>query len=473
MDIPQSSSRQDSTINLSTKLAYGVGEFASEVTGSVLVFFFLFFLTNIAGLSAGLAGTILLVGKVWDAINDPIIGWLSDHTRSRWGRRYPWMVIGAIPLGICFTLLWWIPSVSSQMGLFVYYTAIGIVFHIAYTAVVLPYATLGAELTEHYNERTSLVSYKAGFSIGGSILGLLIAQGIFSLVSHPEHKYLIVGGICGAIAALSVYLCVWGTYERFQTLQKKRNQVSRPPTLPLRQQVRIALSNRPFLLVVGIYLCSWLGVQVTAMMLPYFVVNWMQLPDQHFTQMALAVQGTALLMMGVWSYWGQRWGKRKTYCVAIPLTLIAQAGLFLLQPGQVFAMYGIGMLAGAGLAVAYLMPWSMLPDVIDFDELQTGQRREGIFYGFVVQLQKIAIAIALFMVGKILDFAGLVSSSSEEVAKITQPDSALLAIRWLIGPIPSLVLIGGLIFALMYPITREFHEEILLKLSERKRHHND
>jgi len=462
-------SRKSSTINLSTKVAYGVGELASEVTGSVLVFFFLFFLTNVAGLNAGLAGTILLVGKVWDAINDPIIGWLSDNTRSRWGRRYPWMVIGAIPLGLCFALLWWIPSLGNQMGLFIYYTAIGFIFHIAYTAVVLPYATLGAELTEYYDERTGLVSYKAGFSIGGSILGLVIAQSIFSLIEHPEAKYLAVGGICGAIAALSVYLCVWGTYQRFQTLQKKRSQVSRPPALPIHQQIRIALSNRPFLLVVGIYLCSWLGVQVTATMLPYFVVNWMQLPDKHFTQMALVVQGTALLMMTFWSYWGQRWGKRKVYCMAIPLTLIAQAGLFLLQPGQVFAMYGIGMLAGAGLAVAYLIPWSMLPDVIDLDELETGQRREGIFYGFVVQLQKIAIAVSLFMVGKVLDVAGFVSSNSEQVAISTQPDSALLAIRWLIGPIPSLVLIGGLILAFIYPITREFHEEILLKLMERKR----
>lgn len=182
--------------------------------------------------------------------------------------------------------------------------------------------------------------------------------------------------------------------------------MSSSPPLPIQEQVRIALSNRPFLLVIGIYLCSWLGVQVTATMLPYFVVNWMQLGDHHFTQMALAVQGTALLMMAFWSYWGQRWGKRKVYCLAIPLTLIAQMGLFLLQPGQVWAMYGIGMIAGAGLAVAYLIPWSMLPDVIDLDELQTGERREGIFYGFVVQLQK--IAIALFMVGQILDLAGFI-----------------------------------------------------------------
>ena len=469
MDISKSSSNESSPINLSTKVGYGVGELASEITGSVLAFFFLFFLTNVAGLNASLAGLILLIGKVWDAVNDPLIGCLSDRTQSKWGRRYPWMVVGAIPLGICFALLWWIPDVGNETGLFVYYCVVGVLFYIAFTAVVLPYATLGSELTEYYDERTSLVSYKAAFSIGGSILGLLIAQGIFSLVDHPQQKYVVVGGICGAIAALSVYLCIWGTYQRFQTLQQKRTQVSRPPTLPILQQVRIALSNRPFLLIIGIYLCSWLGVQVTATMLPYFVVNWMQLPDHHFTQMALAVQGTGLVMMGFWNYLGQRWGKRTVYCVGIPLTLIAQAGLFLLQPGQLVAMYGIGVLAGAGLAVAYLIPWSMLPDVVDLDELETGQRREGIYYGFVVQLQKIGLAIALFMVGKILDWSGFISSSGEQANAVTQPDSALLAIRLLIGPIPSIVLVGGIILAYIYPITRTFHEEILLKLSERDR----
>lgn len=434
----------------------------------LLVFFFLFFLTNVAGLNAGLAGTILLVGKIWDAVNDPIIGWLSDRTQSRWGRRYPWMAIGAIPFGICFALLWWVPSTSSQLGLFAYYCAIALIYHVAFTAVVLPYATLGSELTEYYDQRTGLVSYKAGFSMGGNILGILIALGTFSLIENPEAKYLIVGIIGSAMATVSVYFCIWGTRQRFFQLQKKRRQSSRSSRLPLLQQLRIVLSNRPFLLLIGLYLCSWLGVQVTGNMLSYFVTNWMQLPETHIAGMALAVLGTGLVMMVLWSYLGKRLGKRITYCVAVPLTLIAQVGLFFLQPGQVVAMYGVGMLAGAGLAVAYFIPWSMLPDVIDLDELKTGQRREGIFYGFMVHLQKIAIAIAIFSVGQVLNFAGFMSSSSEQATSPTQPDSALLAIRWLIGPIPSVVLIGGIILALMYPITRPVHEEILLKLSERK-----
>ena len=106
-------------LNLKTKLGYGVGEISKEIPGSILVFFLLFFFTDVVGLSPGLAGSVLLVGKVWDAINDPLVGWLSDRTRSRWGRRFPWMLVGAVPLGVSFWMLWLIPPLTSQWQLFV------------------------------------------------------------------------------------------------------------------------------------------------------------------------------------------------------------------------------------------------------------------------------------------------------------------------------------------------------------------
>jgi len=450
-------------LNLPTKLAYGVGESASELTSSILIFFALFYLTNVAGLNPAWAGGVVLICKLWDAINDPMVGWLSDRTRSPLGRRYPWMLFGAIPLGLSFALIWFVPPLSSEVSLRIYYIIIALLFYTAYTAVVIPYSTLSAELTEHYDERTSLVSYKAAFSIGSSIVALVLAQIIFSIVPGEAQKYLVLGSVCGLLAVVSVYICVWGTRRRFDWMQTRRARAIATPAFPLHEQIRIVFSNRPFLFVIGIYLCSWLGVQVTAAILPYFVVEWMQLPDTHFTQMALAVQGTALLMMGVWSRLALRIGKQMIYCIGIPVTLVAQFGLFFLQPGQIVWMYTLAVMAGFGLATAYLVPWSMLPDVVDLDQLQTGQRREGIFYGFVVQLQKIAVAIALFLVGKTLDWSGFITRTADQPLPI-QPETALLAIRWLIGPIPSLVLLGGLLLTYFYPITRAVHGEILLKL---------
>jgi glycoside/pentoside/hexuronide:cation symporter, GPH family len=456
---------ESGTLNLRTKLAYGVGELGGEIPSNILVFFLLFFLTSVAGLNPTLAGSVLLISKVWDAINDPMIGWLSDRTRSPLGKRYPWMLAGAIPLAICFFLQWFVPAIANQWVLFAYYAGIALLFDVAFTAVAVPYSSLAAELTQGYDERTSLVSFKAAFSIGASIFSLALAQVIFAKVANPSQRYLILGGVCGTIAMFAVYLCVWGTHKRHKLVQTQRTRNVNPPSLPIRQQLKIALSNFPFLCVICIYLCSWLGLQVTAAILPYFVINWMRLPDSHFTQTALAVQGTALAMMFFWSPVGQRLGKRAIYWMGIPLTICALVGLCFLQPGQVSLMYVLAVMAGFGLSTAYLVPWSMLPDVVDLDELNTGQRREGIFYGLVVQLQKIALAIALFLVGKILDWSGFIPTSSGQSIP-SQPDSALWAIRLLIGPLPALVLIGGLVWTYFYPISRQMHGEILLKLIE-------
>ncbi|MBT9310654.1 MFS transporter [Leptothoe kymatousa] len=449
-------------LNLRTKVGYGVGEISKEIPGSILVFFLLFFFTDAVGLSPGLAGSVLLVGKVWDAVNDPLVGWLSDRTQSRWGRRFPWMLWGAIPLGISFWLLWLIPPLPSQWQLFAYYTFVLSLFYGALTVIAVPHSTLAAELTQTYDERTQLASFKSAFSIGSSILGLVIAQIIFAMVTDVGQRYALLGVVCGAITILAVYGCVWGTYHRFWQLQGKRGSVALVGPQSMGQQIKELLKIRPFVYLMGIYFCSWVGLQATAAILPYFVTSWMGLSDQHFTQMILAVQGTALFMMFFWSPIGQRVGKRAVYCWGIPLTMLALMGLFFLQPGQTGLMYGLGMLAGMGLSTAYLIPWSMLPDVIDLDELHTGQRREGLFCGLMVQLQKLGTAMAIFMVGKFLEGSGYVASVGESA--VTQPDSALVAIRWILGPLPVVVLLAGIGCAAMYPITRQRHDQILLKL---------
>ncbi|VXD17730.1 conserved membrane hypothetical protein [Planktothrix serta PCC 8927] len=465
---PSSTVPPPEKLSLSTKLAFGAGDLGPAITANISVFFVLVFLTNVAGLPAGLAGSVLMVGKIWDAINDPIVGVLSDRTVHPWGRRYPWMVFGAIPFGILFFLQWIVPSNNNSV-LFWYYVIIAICFNTAYTVVNLPYTALTPELTTDYNERTSLNSFRFAFSIGGSIFSLILAKIIFSLFpDSPYQRYLILGVVCGFLAVIPLFWCFLGTRKQVLSRQSGETLEDNSENIPIAEQIKIALSNKPFLLVIGVYLCSWLGVQLTASILPYFVVNWMQLPESTFPQVAIAVQGTALVMLFVWNLVSQRYGKKAVYFMGMGLWIVTQAGLFFLQPGQITLMYILAILAGCGVATAYLVPWSMIPDVIDLDELNTGQRREGVFYSFMVLLQKIGLAIGLFLVGQALDFAGFISSIPGQPAPI-QPDSALLAIRFAIGPLPTIILIMGIIFACFYPITQEVHANILLQLSERKR----
>jgi GPH family glycoside/pentoside/hexuronide:cation symporter len=455
-------------LSFSTKLAYGAGDLGPAITANVLVFFLLFFFTNVAGLAAGLASNILLIGKIWDAVNDPIVGVLSDRTSHPWGRRYPWMVYGAIPFGIFFFLQWIVPSQNPTI-LFWYYVVIAILFNTAYTAVNLPYTALTPELTQDYNERTSLNSFRFAFSIGGSILSLILAQIIFAAFkASPIEQYILLGAICTVISVLPLYWCFFGTRQHVFS-QRQENPIleDASTSLPIKEQLRIAFNNRPFLYVIGIYLCSWLAVQLTASILPYFVIDWMKLPSSTFTQAAIAVQGTALAMLFVWNKVSERYGKKAVYFMGMSLWMIAQAGLFFLQPGQVALMYVLAVMAGVGVSTAYLVPWSMIPDVIELDELQTGERREGIFYAFMVLLQKIGLALGLWLVGQALEVAGFLPTVPGQPPPV-QPDSALLAIRVAIGPLPTIALIIGMILAYFYPITREVHAEILLKLRERK-----
>ena len=533
-------------LNFTTKLAYGSGDMGPAITANILVFFLLYFFTNVAGLPAGLAGSILAIGKVGDAINDPIAGILSDRTRTRWGRRIPWMLFGAIPFGIFFFLQWIVPHFSDDPGtnnwyLFAYYVVIAILFNLAYTAVNLPYTALTPELTQDYNERTSLNSFRFAFSIGGSILSLILATVIFAAYpDDPKEQYLVLGGVSTLMSVIAIFWCTFRIQERgaspllrqqgkkilgfilaavgalgivygvsqilsaFNTQEisvlglvaillglqfigfgltlilakteshlcsheaiAARNNANTIPSIPLREQLKIAFSNKAFLYVIGIYLCSWLGVQLTASILIYYVVSWMGMEEAAFPTVAIAVQGTALIMLFFWKFVSEKVGKKIVYYLGMLVWIIAQAALFLIQPGQIGLLYTGAIMAGFGVSVAYLIPWSMIPDVIELDELNTGQRREGVFYSFMVLLQKLGLALALFLVGQALEWSGFIARVPGEEIPI-QPDSALMAIRIAIAPLPTAFLIIGLILTYFYPITKEVHSNIRLQLQERK-----
>lgn len=461
-------------LNLKTKLAYGAGDLGPAITANISVFFLLIFFTNVAGIPAELAGRILLIGKIWDAVNDPMVGVLTDKTKSRrWGRRLPWLLYGAIPFGIFFFLQWVVPSFSSDRStqiwsLFWYYVVIGVASQVFYTVVNLPYTALTPELTQDYDERTSLTSFRFGFSIGGSVLSLILAQVIFAQISDRTSQYLVLAAICGVISVLSLYWCVFGVRDRALAFEAKHALANDTPSIPIREQLKIVFSNRPFLFVIGIYLCSWLAVQLTASIIPYFVVNWMRLKESDVPIVLIGIQGTALLMLFVWGALSKRFGKKAVYFMGMSVWIIAQVGLFSLQPNQITLMYILAIMAGIGVSTAYLIPWSMIPDVIELDELQTGQRREGIFYAFMVFLQKLGLALGLYLVSRTLATSGFKEAVPGQAALPIQPDSALQAIRFAVGPLPMIVLICGLVLAYFYPLTREVHAEIMLKLKERQ-----
>ncbi len=456
---------QHERLPLSTKLAFGAGDLGPAIATAIGSFFQLFFLTTVAGLSPGAAGTILLVVKIWDAVNDPFMGWLTDRTVSRHGRRRPWLLYGALPFGLMFAVQWVVPPFGDA-GKFIFYLIVALLFDTAFTVVNVPYTALTPELTRDYDERTSLNSFRFAFSIGGGLIAAVLhpivvnsfcadAQACQGAAQQPG--YLVAGAIWGLCCALPFIWCFAGTKERYEP-------EAQAPELGLLDQVRMAFSNRAFLFVIGIYLFSWLAVQITASVLTFYITFWMRNPGL-IPIMLLAVQGSAFVFLFVWSAVSRRIGKKAVYMVGMIFWIGVQALLFFLQPEQVTLAVVLALLAGVGVATAYLVPWSMMPDVIELDELRTGQRREGVFYGFMVFLQKLGLALGLFLVGMALDLQGF----DERAGIGQQPESALTAIRLMIGPIPTIVLICGIILTAFYPITRTTHEQTLAALEARRR----
>jgi GPH family glycoside/pentoside/hexuronide:cation symporter len=450
-------------LSRTTKLAYGVGDLGAAITTAINGFFLLNFLINIAGLRPGTAGTIFLIAKIWDAVNDPIIGWLTDHTVSKFGRRRPWLLIAAIPFGLAFFLQWIVPPLS-EAGLFWYYLVVAILLDLAYTAVNVPYAALTAELTQDYDERTRLSSVRMSFSILGGVLAAFFHGIIVSQFPHdPKLGYAISAAIWAFAIAGPCFITFFGTKEPDFAIN------ARPTTEGpgFFEGLRIAFNNRPFILVTLIYMLSWLAIQFAQNNLQLYTRDWIKMDMSLFSFLLLAIQFSSFIWVLIWTRVSERIGKQNVYYLGVGFFVLALMGMFFLQPGQVVATFVLAVIAGIGISVGYLVPWSMVPDVVELDELETGQRREGVFYGFFVFLQKMGLALGLFISGWALELTGYINATTANPDP-TQPVSALLAIRVLIGPVSAVILLLSLLAVRAYPITREKHAEILAELAKRK-----
>ena len=358
------------------RLAYGAGELGPAMAGSTIIFFQLVFLTDVAGMNPALAGTVLLVARIWDAVNDPLIGWLSDHTRTPWGRRLPWMLISAIPFCSFFLLFWLVPEFTGpyvEWQSFAYYLVVAVLYSTFSTGLGLPHSSLTAELSRDYDERSRLTAYRMGFSLAGSVGGLLVALIVFQLLKDESKsiQYAVFGTTVAAIGLISVIFCLVGIWKIAiardrQRLRRQDADELSAKALPLSEQLRLMWANRPFLLVCGIYLCSWLAMQFTATILPFYTQSWLRLSATTFQLLALTVQATALCLMPIWGWVSVRIGKKAVYFVGMTLWVLAQAGLLYLQPGDTKIIFLMAFVAGFGISVCYLIPNAMLPDVIEY-----------------------------------------------------------------------------------------------------------
>ncbi|NIS81234.1 MAG: MFS transporter, partial [Anaerolineales bacterium] len=292
-----------------TKIIYGAGDIGFSLTSTIIGAYFAIFLTDIVGIAPGIAAAAIFIGRSWDYVNDPIIGHITDRTRTRWGRRRPYLVFGALPFTLTFLMLWWIPPWDAVLPLAIYYAVAYIFFDAAATFLYMPYFALTPELTSDYDERTSLTTYRMFFSILGSLVAFtvpLMIIGTFEPQSAPRMMGMAL--LFGVISTLPFFLVFLATREREEYMAQERPS--------LRQSLRAARKNPPFIYGMLVFLLTWVAVEIVQAILLFYVKYVAQREAESDLIMA-AIFITAILALPIWEWVSRRSSKRWAYIAGI------------------------------------------------------------------------------------------------------------------------------------------------------------
>jgi len=451
--VPKDAELNGEKLSFGPKVAYAIGVLSHSVgPGTIVAFWYLFFLTDVAHLNPALAGVTIIVGGVWDAVNDPLIGWLSDRTRTRWGRRRPYLLFGAVPYGITFALMWWVPPIERQILLCIYFAMVYILFDTAVTVVSCPYDALVPELTLDYDERTSVTSYRAFFSI---VTGLLAAVGfglVLNSISNIEFAFLGMGLTLGVIFIPTILIAFFGTRER-KSFQDK-------PAASFRESLRFVLHNHPWRYSLGMHILSWVPVNIASAVFVYYLIYWIKMRPGEASMVQGVILASSALFLPLVLWMGRRWEKRTAYVVFITSWLVVMLSILLVPQGARLLAYLIAILAGPGIAAAHALPRAMSADTLDVDQIQSGRRQEGIYAGIEVFARKISTKVVLAGVGPVLAWSGYVQNAAEQTTQ------ALWAIRLLLAVVPAVILLMAVVLAGKYPLGRQQHREVQVQLGK-------
>ena len=458
------------------KLLYGSGDWGISSISMMRSIFYAIYLTDVVGLDPRLGSFGALIGIAWDAINDPIIGLLSDRLRTRWGRRRPFLLWFAIPFGLSFVMLWSAPAWESETALLIYVTLTFMLADTLQTLISVPFLSLTPELTSDYDERTTLTSYRSFFQLAGALSVVIAAPAIVDMVlasgGTQQQGFMLVGAIFGGIAAVPLLLI--GMFIR---------ETSRPEqteSLPFRETLKAAWQNIPFRYAIGMYMLNWSAVDMVAVAFPYFLLYWVAQGDLlatiPFLGLNLAYEtaffgilmSVCILFIPFWLWVARLRNKREAYMYGMIFWVIVQLMIFTIQPGDTTWLLVIAALAGVGVSAAYVLPESLFADVIEWDELRTGRRQEGIFYGIRTLIRKLTGALVIFVTLQLLGSSGYVSPPPGSI-QFMQGDSALQMVRQLVSPLSAAIVCGTILLAWLFPLSREQYERIQRLLEQRRK----
>jgi GPH family glycoside/pentoside/hexuronide:cation symporter len=435
------------------KAVFALGDFSTNTTLAALsLVYTTYFLTQVAGLRPALAGLVPLIGRGLDAIADPVMGRISDDVRWRAGRRRPFFLLGAVPLGVTYALMWWTPPLESQAALFAYYTAIYLLYTLAVTVTTVPYLALTPEMALGYDARTSITTYRNAASVFGTAAAVGMEPAARALGGGAAG--FAVAGVLFGIATALPWLAVWAASWERPELHSKES------TLGMFEGMVVLWKHVAYRQLVVLYLCGRVAMDLVGATLLLYFTYIVGRPDD-FAPTMLLFLATCIASLPVWLRVSRHLEKVTVFQIGAAWWMVGQTVILVAQPDWPrWSFIVIAPLLAIGYAVVDLMPWAMIGEVIDEDELQTGERREGIYNGFLGFLRKLGGAVAVMLALGILDLAGFQKGG-------TQTDEALLTIRLVTSVAPAAFLAAAVWASLGYPLTREAHAAIIAKLTQR------
>ena len=454
-------------LSLWQKIGFGVGDIYGGGSGVIVSFYYLYFLTDVVRINPALAGTVILISKVYDAVTDPFEGLLTDRTRTRLGRRRPYLLAGILLVLLSFFTLWYPVGFAREWERFAFVILAYLFFSTVVSIVMTAYNALASELTLDYNERTSISSFRIFFSAFASILSAVLPLEIVKLFPSLRTGYIAMGLIFGALFALPFIATVLSTRERVEFQR---------PVQPFRWQQAFLdpFKVRTFVFALGMYLLAFVAMDAVSSIVIYFMKYYMLRGDE-----ANYVSGTLLVAQVIslpfYVALSRRTSKKIGYLVGALIWIGTMLFSFLLTPGAPsFFIYGFAFLVGLGTGGIIVMMYAIFPDIPDVDELKTGRRQEGTYSALITFTRKLSSALAIFMVSNTFALAGYLPPVEGVVdgasVLVEQPQTAtfLLALRLIFAVVPVVLMVFALLFASKYPLDLGVHQRLNRVLAVRR-----
>lgn len=438
-------------LSLSLCVGWGLGTLAVGILFNTTSMLLMRYLTDYVGMAAALAGFLISASKIYDALTDPVMGAISDRTRSRWGRRRPWLLAGSLLCGVALVALFNVPAGLDGGTRVAYVTFLLLLFATAYTVFAVPYMAMPAEMTADYHERARLISFRVGF-IGAAQLvagyGAPVLIVAFGDGARGHSRMSLVVAAVLVVAGLACFAMTRGARETATPVAAAR------PGLGLLRQLRAVRTNRPFLRVILSKLALLLAIASFGATFTYFVVHVLHATYALLGTFTLVSTVTMFASLPLWLRLVRRVDKRRAYILAalaysvLSLTWLAAGPDE--DPAWVLVRAGIMGALGCGTLLA---GQALLPDAIEYDWLVHGERREALFAGFYTMVEKLASALGLAVTGAMLGAMGYVSSTAGRA--VEQPPSALAGVTYGVSLVPAAMLIVSCLILARYDLGPE------------------